>query len=291
MRKGPSARPIGRWDAAASRHLAERLDRLASAASDASDVTSASDVASASDAASTAFIATRLTDPDVRQRLADYARLLLKWNRTFNLLGAADPVALIDEHLIDALATLPALARHLTGTAAPRLHDVGSGAGLPGIPLAIAWPELPVVLIEPIGKKAAFLRQAIAELELSNVRVIEARLTPQLALTDPGLVAAAPSRLDSSQPVATERAVTPHFICRALTTLADFAALCRPHVSDDSLLFAMKAIRTEHELAALAPDIRVRAVERLPVPAPGVDRRLVVLSYPESNGDPEWRSS
>ena len=111
--------------------------------------------------------------------LHSYAALLLKWNRTYNLLGADDAQTLLDEHLLDSLATLPPLQRWLpaaTPEERPRLLDIGAGAGLPGIVLAMMLPQLPVTLVEPIGKKAAFMRQAIAHCRLENTDVFEGRI-------------------------------------------------------------------------------------------------------------------
>ena len=92
-----------------------------------------------------------------RERLLDYVALLVKWNRTYNLTAIRDPLAMVAHHLLDSLAVLPHLP--LAGTGA-RLADAGSGAGLPGIPLALARPQWRVALAESSQKKAAFLRQA-----------------------------------------------------------------------------------------------------------------------------------
>jgi 16S rRNA (guanine527-N7)-methyltransferase len=108
-----------------------------------------------------------------RDRLLDYMALLLKWNRTYNLTAIRDPLSMVAHHLLDSLAVVP----HLTlGAGRARLGDAGSGAGLPGIPLAIAKPEWQVTLAEANQKKAAFLRQAAIELNLSNVEVHEGRV-------------------------------------------------------------------------------------------------------------------
>ena len=185
-----------------------------------------------------------------------YAGLLLRWNATFNLLGATDPDDLVDLHLADSLAALPALDRWL-----PRgpidLHDIGSGAGLPGLILAISRPQWSLTLVEPVSKKAAFLRQTVAELRLPNVRVVEGRVE---ALPP---APAAPVR---------------HFICRAFTALDRFHALCQPVSHPDSLLFAMKAAKVHDEIAALPAGLRVHATESLPTARPDLDRTLVVLA-------------
>lgn len=202
-------------------------------------------------------------------KLQTYARLLLKWNRTYNLLGATTPQAVIDSHLLDSLATMPVLERWLPA-GNPPLLDIGSGAGLPGIVLAIMLEQMPIALVEPIGKKTAFLRQAVAQCGLPLARVLEGRVED----------------LDLSQdlPQATTKGsrAAPHFICRAFTSLERFAALCTPHLAEGSLLFAMKAARVGEELAQLSRSvvsgsIEVLAVEPLRTIEKDVQRNLVVM--------------
>ena len=204
--------------------------------------------------------------PAQQQALRAYAHLLLKWNRTYNLLGTADPDAVLASHLLDALAVLPVLQRWLPSDDGP-LVDVGSGGGLPGIPIAIMRPGLPVVLVEPVGKKAAFLRQAVAESGLEKVTIREARLE---SLSGPEL---------GGRPGNCAQATT-HFISRAFASLADFAALCAPRCAPGSLIMAMKAARVETEIAELratVPAMNVLAVEPLTIPGQRVRRSLVVM--------------
>jgi 16S rRNA (guanine527-N7)-methyltransferase len=105
-------------------------------------------------------------------KLLEYVALIVKWNRTYNLTAIRDPLAMVTHHLLDSLSVLP----HLPLAAQARLADAGSGAGLPGIPLAIAQPGWRVALAESSQKKAAFLRQAAIELSLGNVEVHEGRV-------------------------------------------------------------------------------------------------------------------
>ena len=123
--------------------------------------------------------------------LLDYLALLARWNRTYNLTAVRDPADMVTLHLLDALALHP----HLHGIA--RLADLGSGAGLPGIPLAIALPGLAVTLVESNGKKARFLREAVRTLGLARVRVAECRAE---ALDEPGAYDAVTARALATLP-------------------------------------------------------------------------------------------
>lgn len=216
-------------------------------------------------------------------QLQAYARLLLKWNRTYNLLGATTAKDLIASHLLDSLATLPVIRRwlQLSGSspaADAMLLDVGSGAGLPGLPLAIMLPDLPIGLVEPIGKRTAFLRQSIAQLGLPRVRLWEARIE-NLELSG-GLRPA-----QGLQPGQNTQA-TPHFICRAFTSLADFTRACAPYAIEGSLLFAMKASRVAEEIAQLPAFVEVLAVEPLLTIEDKMHRNLVVMRLYRSHTMP-----
>ena len=116
------------------------------------------------------LIALGLTlDRDTQQRLLDYIALIEKWNRVYNLTAIREPEKMVSHHLLDSLAVAP----HLH---AKRLLDVGSGAGLPGIPLALAYPGTHVTLLDSNHKKAAFLKQAVMELKLKNAEVCSERV-------------------------------------------------------------------------------------------------------------------
>jgi 16S rRNA (guanine527-N7)-methyltransferase len=193
-------------------------------------------------------------------RLQAYGELLLKWNRTYNLLGATSGPGLIDDHLLDSVAIVEPLVRWL-GSSPATLIDVGSGAGLPGIVLAIMLEQLKVIPVEPNGKKAAFLRQAAAHCKLATIEVAECRLE-DLRPAAFGIGQATPPR---------------HFICRAFTSLARYATLCRPLMDNGSLLFAMKAVRATEEIAELESWVEVLAVEQVPAVARDVQRNIVVL--------------
>jgi 16S rRNA (guanine527-N7)-methyltransferase len=162
--------------------------------------------------------------PQARSQLLAYAALMAKWNKAYNLTAVRDPLAIVSHHLLDSLATLPQLPMSETGA----LADVGSGAGLPGIPLAIARPAWHIVLAEANQKKAAFLRQATIELGLRNARVQE-------------------GRVESWHPESLFTVV----ISRAFARLAQFARACAHLVSSDGSLVAMKGALRADELAEM----------------------------------------
>jgi 16S rRNA (guanine527-N7)-methyltransferase len=149
-----------------------------------------------------------------RERLLDYVALLVKWNRTYNLTAIRDPLAMVAHHLLDSLAVLPHLP---LGPERARLADAGSGAGLPGIPIAIARPGWRITLAESSQKKCAFLRQAAIELALPNVEVHE-------------------GRLEAWRPQPLFDVV----ISRAFAALEEFIAACRHLVAPGGVLAAMK---------------------------------------------------
>jgi 16S rRNA (guanine527-N7)-methyltransferase len=175
-------------------------------------------------------------------RLLEYAALLEKWNRTYNLTAIRDPLAMVVHHLLDSLAVLP----HLPLDASRgRIADAGSGAGLPGIPLAIARPRWHVALAESSQKKSAFLRQAAIELRLENVEVHE-------------------GRVEAWRP----QPLFDLVISRAFAALAEFVAACRHLVAPYGVLAAMKGA---------APEAPERcSIVRLHVPLLDAQRHLVL---------------
>jgi 16S rRNA (guanine527-N7)-methyltransferase len=182
------------------------------------------------------------------QKLLAYRALLLKWNRVYNLTAIRAPHHALTHHLLDSLAVLPFLA------AVGRLADVGSGGGLPGIPLAIARPTLDVSSIETVGKKASFQQQAKIELGLSNFMVLN-------------------ERVENVRSAEAFDAV----ISRAFSSLAEFAALTRHLLRPGGRWLAMKGGVPEDEIAALPPDIAVVAVHPLRVPGLDAERNLIVM--------------
>ena len=184
----------------------------------------------------------------VRERLLAYLALLIKWNRAFNLTAVRDPKEMVVKHLLDSLAVLP----HLRGG---RFVDVGAGAGLPGIPLAIARPELSFTEIDSAGKKVRFMQQAIRELALTNV---EAHHT----------------RVETWEPEAPFDGV----LSRAFASIADMVKVAGHLCAADGRLLAMKGQAPDEELAALPEGWRVERVEPLVVPGLDAERCLVVIT-------------
>ncbi len=180
--------------------------------------------------------------------LLAYLALLVRWNRTYNLTAIRDPHEMVTRHLLDSLAMVPHVE---SGT----LADLGTGPGLPGIPLAIARPQLQVTLVESNGKKARFLREAVRQLGLGNARVAESRAE---ALDEPGAY--------------------DNLTARAMDTLAGIVAVGGHLLRPGGLLLAMKGVYPHEEIAALPADWHVLDVRPLPVPGLVGERHLVVCS-------------
>lgn len=182
------------------------------------------------------------------KRLADYLALLAKWNKVHNLTAVREPGQMVVLHVLDSLSVLPHIA------SAKTLLDVGSGGGLPGIPLAIARPDLAVTLLDSSHKKAAFLTQAKAELGLANVSVECARV-------------------EHWQPGRTFDVV----VSRAFADLAEFVEQARHLVAPGGRLLAMKGVHPFEEIARLPATHRVENVVELAVPSLAAKRHLVLL--------------
>lgn len=195
-----------------------------------------------------AGLAALALDAALAPPLLAYLALLDRWNRTYNLTAVRDPQDMVAKHLLDSLAMHPYVRDVAT------LADLGSGPGLPGIPLAIAMPELQVTLVESSGKKARFLREAVRTLGLGNARVAESRAE---ALAEPGAYAA--------------------ITARALATLADILAVGGHLLASDGRLLAMKGARPDEEIAALPAGWRLQAVHPLTVPGLAAQRHLVMV--------------
>ena len=184
--------------------------------------------------------------PDaVQHKLLAFRDLMLKWNKTYNLTALRDPEQAISHHLLDSLAILPYVG-------AWPLLDVGSGGGLPGIPLAIARPGLSVGMVDTVQKKASFLQQASIELGLKNVTVHHARVEGM-------------------------QGQYAQVSARAFADLGLFVSLTRHLLAPGGRWLAMKGVRPDDEIAALPADITVEAIISLAVPGLEAERHLIIL--------------
>lgn len=179
------------------------------------------------------------------QKLDQFVTLLLKWNKTYNLTRIISPEKILTHHLLDSLSILP----YIQGE---RLIDVGTGAGFPGIPLALAKPEWQFVLLDSVGKKIRFLTQAVAELGLKNVKLIE-------------------GRVEDYHPDALFNCV----IARALTRVNDMINISGHLLAPHGRLVMMKGVYPEAELAGLGYPFIVHRIE---VPALNEERHVVIVS-------------
>ena len=181
--------------------------------------------------------------------LLAYLALLARWNATYNLTAIRDPRDMVAKHLLDSLAMQPFVRGLRT------LADLGTGPGLPGIPLAIATPGLQVTLVESNGKKARFLREAARQLGLGNVQVAE-------------------SRIEAFRPGTHFDAIT----ARALATLPLILELGGHLPGPGGRLLAMKGVVPDEEIATLPAGWRLAAVHPLRVPGLDAERHLVEVA-------------
>jgi len=184
--------------------------------------------------------------PDaIRVQLITYVELLARWNAAYNLTAVRDPGDMVARHLLDSLAIVP----HVGGAT---LADLGSGAGLPGIPLALVAPQRQVTLVDSNGKKARFLREAVRSLRLANVRVVEGRVQD------------VPGQFDC---------VT----ARAFASLADMLGWAGGLLAEGGRWLAMKGKLADEEIAAVPTGFRIEQVVALDVPAIVGERHLIVV--------------
>lgn len=184
----------------------------------------------------------------IQAQLVDYVALIAKWNRVHNLTAVRESAKMVSVHALDSLAIVP----HLN---AGSVVDVGSGAGLPGIPLALMWPQARVVLLDSNHKKTAFLRQAAIELKLKNVEVACERAE----LWRP------PEKFDL-------------VISRAFSDLPEFVKLAGHLCAASGLLAAMKGVYPDEELAQLPSTFKLHSALPLKVPGLNAQRHLILLS-------------
>lgn len=182
-----------------------------------------------------------------QDQLMRYVALLHKWNRVYNLTAVREVGRMVSHHLLDSLAILP----HVEAT---NVLDVGTGAGLPGIPLAIARPQLPVTLLDSIQKKTAFLQQAIGELGLKNASVVCDRVEQWQS----------PQRFDV-------------IVSRAFAELADFVRQASHLLAPGGVFLAMKGVYPAEEIERLPAGFRVQKIVKLDVSGLDAERHLVFI--------------
>ena len=190
----------------------------------------------------------QLTDGQVG-KLLGYLELIGKWNKVYNLTAVRDSDEMLVQHLFDSLAAVGPLRRQTAGQPI-RLLDVGAGAGLPGVVIAICCPEVQVDCVDTVGKKAAFIQQVAAQLQLGNLRGIHDRV---------------------------EKLAGPYdVVCsRAFASLPDFVNWSAAALAERGTWLAMKGKRPEDELAALPSEAEVFHVEQLSVPGLAAERCIV----------------
>ena len=196
-------------------------------------------------------LACPLNDVQIDQLLG-YRDMIARWNKVYNLTAIRDPQQMLIQHLLDSLAAVAPLRRH-TGAGPARLLDVGSGGGLPGAVLAIACPELEVICVDAVAKKASFLRQVAGELGLKTLQARHARVE---ALHEPAFDV---------------------ITSRAFASLADFTRLTRHLLAPGGRWMAMKGSQAESEFNDLPADVQLLQIEPLTVPGLGAQRCLVWL--------------
>ena len=196
-----------------------------------------------------------LTDTQFDQ-LIDYVALLAKWNAVYNLTAIRDPRQMLIQHILDSLSIVP----HLAARGGQTILDVGSGGGLPGIVLAIVFPERRVTLNDIVQKKTAFQAQAKAELKLENLSVVTGRVE-QL---QPGIDV--PGKFDA-------------IVSRAFADLSDFVTLARHLVNEQGSIWAMKGVRPDAEIERLPAGSRAAEIVQLRVPFLDAERHLVEVVF------------
>jgi 16S rRNA (guanine527-N7)-methyltransferase len=193
------------------------------------------------------------------ERLLAYLALVQKWTRVYNLTAVRDPAEMLTHHLLDSLAVVLPLRRHLRGQAA-KLLDVGSGAGLPGVVIAICEPTVQVDCVDTVAKKAAFIQQVALELKLPKLRGVHARVE---SLAGPYDV-----------------------ICsRAFASLSDFTAWSAAALGEGGAWLAMKGKYPGDEIAGLMDVAEVFHVEQLRVPGLAAERCIVWLRKRSATAD------
>lgn len=183
-----------------------------------------------------------------KQQLVSYVELLMKWNKAYNLTSIRDPQQILIRHIMDSIV----VNGHLTGST---FIDVGTGPGLPGVPLAIVRPDAHFVLLDSLGKRIRFLKQVQHELGLNNIEPVQARV--EAYSVDVGFDGV---------------------ISRAFASLNDMVSWCKHLPSSEGKFYALKGVIRDEEIAALPDGVILEAVSELKVPELDEQRHLVKLS-------------
>ena len=186
-------------------------------------------------------------DANIQSRLIDFIHLLVKWNRAYNLTAVRQPEQMVTRHLLDSLVIGP----YLQG---PSILDVGTGAGLPGIPLALAYPDHHFTLLDSNGKKIRFVTQAVAELGLANVDVIQ-------------------SRVEAFQPAGRFDTIT----ARAYASIEELVSQTKHLLADGGQYLIMKGVYPVAEVEAMPTGYRIEASHQLNVPKLDAERHLLIV--------------
>ena len=186
-------------------------------------------------------------DPEAQGRMLEFCALLIKWNRAYNLTAITEPQQIVSLHLLDSLSVSPYLPNG-------RVIDVGSGGGLPGIPLAIIKPDQAFVLLDSNGKKTRFMVQAVGELGLKNVTVVN-------------------QRAEDYQPAELFDVI----ISRAFASVAAMVSQCGHLLGPGGRMLAMKGRPSPEELSAISGGFSVAEVIRLEIPGLNAERTLLML--------------
>jgi len=192
-----------------------------------------------------------LTDHQKNQLVA-YVDMLNKWNKAYNLTSVRDPSEMLIRHILDSIVVAP----HLKGQ---RFIDVGTGPGLPGIPLSIVLPDAHFTLLDSLGKRVRFLRQVQHELKLENITPVQSRVEEFLA--------------------------EPPFdgvISRAFASLNDMVSWCKHLPAQDGRFYALKGQKPDDEIGHLPPEFSVESISELQVPHLEGERHLVIIKTNKS---------